>query len=48
MIGDSANDVRCGQAAGCHTILLSDHTDEDYGAGMVLADLRAAVDRIVQ
>lgn len=48
MIGDDVNDVRCGQAAGCHTILLSDYMDESYGADMVAADLGTAIDRIVR
>lgn len=48
MIGDGENDVRCGKAAGCHTILLSGQTDENYGADMVVADLRIAIDWIVQ
>ncbi len=48
MIGDGANDVRCGQTAGCHTILLAGQIDEGYGADMVVADLKTAVDRIVQ
>lgn len=45
MIGDGKNDVKAGQAAGCKTVLIG---SEDYGQDLTVADLKAAVDRIVQ
>ena len=45
MIGDGKNDVLAGKAAGCRTVLIG---SENFGQDITVADLKAAVDRIVQ
>ncbi len=56
MIGDGENDVRCGQAAGCKTVLISTHTSgeekygengEDYGQDLTTVSLLEAVKKLL-
>lgn len=44
MIGDGENDVRAGQSAGTHTVLIG---TEDYGQDITVGSLLGAVERIV-
>ena len=49
MIGDGKNDVRCGQAAGCHAGLIKgDGVGEDYGAEIVDYNLLEIVKEILE
>lgn len=45
MIGDGKNDVKAGRAAGCRTVLIG---SEDYGQDLTVADLKEAVNSILQ
>ncbi len=47
MIGDSKNDILCGKAAGCHTILISCDNNENYNADLVVDSLNDAVKKII-
>lgn len=49
MIGDGANDVCAGKAAGCRTVLLGQNEgmNHDYGQDATCGDLTAAVDLIL-
>lgn len=47
MVGDGKNDVRCGQDAGCRTVLIGENA-EGCEPDMTVADLRIAVERILQ
>lgn len=48
MIGDGKNDVRAGQAAGCRTVLISADSENAYNADYIVADLKEAVEKILQ
>ncbi len=45
MIGDGENDVKAGQAAGCHTALIG---SENYGQDITADSLKNAVEQIIQ
>lgn len=46
MIGDGKNDVLCGQAAGCRTVLIGENA-EGCEPDITVADLKSAVERIL-
>ena len=50
MIGDGENDVKCGLAAGCHTVLISEGENEEnreYGQDITTMSLLEAVQKIL-